>query len=289
MVNNKTGSIILPEEVRTPVRTFLHKISEKLREDSLKIIFEIEGGKYIFFKTTGTLQYPIPLYPAVESFLVDALSKNLQFPQIGTDESGKGDVFGPLVVAGVVVEKNDLKKLIELGIKDSKKISDKNINAVKNEILGKFLYEVVLISPAKYNMLHDRMHNVNRILAWAHSRVTENLLSRKNVSLIIVDKFADIEFIKSFLFEKGKTQNFIIEPKAERYLSTALASIIARIYFLDYMNKMEKKYNMHFPHGAGHEAEEALRKFIEKYGESSINEVAKLHFKNVIKIKRGGR
>ena len=286
--NKRNGSIILPPGVRTFVRTFLYTIAEKIHEDDWKIIFEIEGEKYILYKTTGTFQYPIPLNSTVETLLIETLSKNLQFPQIGTDESGKGDIFGPLVVAGVKIEKKDLKKLIELGIKDSKKLSDKNIQLIKSAILKGFKHEVVLISPQKYNELHKKMHNINRILAWAHARVIENLLSSTDASLIIIDRFADTEFIRSFLFEKGSKKDYIIEPKAEQYLSTALASIIARIHYVEYLKELESKYNMQFPPGAGEQAEEALRDFIKKYGTSALNKIAKLHFKNVEKIKEGG-
>ncbi len=285
--DKETGSIILPLKVRTNVRTFLSTIADKIKKTPNQEIFEIEGEKYILYTTTGTFKYPVPLYPTVKAMLVDIFTKNLQFPQIGTDESGKGDVFGPLVVAGALIDKDNIPALIDIGIKDSKKISDSGIEKLKSRIKGKFLYDVVLITPKKYNELHNKMKSVNNILAWAHARVIENLLKKKRAHLIIIDMFADPEFIKSYMFEKARDKDFIIESRAEKHLSPALASIIARIHYLEYMKKMEKKYNMIFPKGAGLETSKAISEFIKKHGKEKLPEVAKIHFRNIKQFGNG--
>ena len=277
----ETGSIILPLKVRTRVRTFLSTIADNIKKANGQEIFEIEGEKYVLYLNTGTFRYPVPLYPTVKAMLTDIFSKKLEFPQIGTDESGKGDVFGPLVVAGALIDKDDIPALIDIGIKDSKKISDSSIEKLKSRIKGKFLHDVVLITPKKYNELHNKMKSINNILAWAHARVIENLLKRKEASLIIIDMFADPEFIKSYMFEKAQGKNFIIESQAEKHLSPALASIIARIYYLEYMEKMKKNYNINFPKGAGPETNKAITEFIKKHGKERLAEVAKVHFKNI--------
>jgi len=285
--NKKTGSIILPLKVRTKVRTFLSTIADTVRKTSSQEIYEIDGGKYILYPATGTFIYPVPVYPTVKAMLIDIFTRNLEFPQIGTDESGKGDVFGPLVVAGSLIDRNDIPGLIDMGIKDSKKMDDSAICKLKKHIEVNFLYDVVLITPKKYNQLHSRMKSANKILAWAHARVIENLLEKKQATLIIIDMFADPEFIKSHMFQKSKDKKFIIESGAESHLSPALASIIARIHYLEYMKRMQETYGINFPKGAGSEADRAIKEFIQKYGKSRLSEVAKIHFKNIKKYGGG--
>lgn len=269
--------------MRTSVRTFLYNIAENYKKTNYQEIFEIEGEKYILYPTTGTFEYPVPLYVSIKEYLLKIFSEGLEFPQIGTDESGKGDVFGPLVVSGVLLDKEDIPKVIDLGIKDSKKLSDKLILEIKNEIEKTFFYEVVLISPKKYNELYMKMKNVNRILAWAHARTIENILSKKEAKLIIIDKFTSEEFIKSFMFKEAKTRNFIIESQGEKYFASALSSIIARGYYLEYMKKMEREYKMEFPKGAGENTNKVISEFIKKYTHLRLPEVGKMHFKNIKK------
>ncbi len=281
MKSRKIRSIILPHRVRTKVRTLLYNIADTYKKSQNQEVFEIEGEKYIFYPSTGTLVYPIPLCAPLSNMLVQAFKEGLRFPQIGTDESGKGDVFGPLVVAGAYVDKDDVPKLIEMGIKDSKRLGDDVIEEQIEYIKKSFLYDVVLIKPKKYNELYAKMKNVNRILAWAHARVIENILNKKEAHLVIIDMFANPDFIKSYMFSKGRTMDFIIESQGERYLSSALASIIARFYYIEHLKKMEKEYSMSFPKGAGSNVNKAILEFIKKYGKDKLPYVAKMHFKNI--------
>lgn len=264
------------------MRTFLLTIADThIKKNATVEIFEIEGKKILFYPSTGTLSFITPLPPLVKTMLINIFTENLVFPQIGTDESGKGDLFGPLVIAGVLIEKKDIPELIDIGIKDSKKISNIGLNKLKTIIERKFMHSVILITPRKYNELHSKLKSVNKILGWAHARAIENLLKEKNANLIIIDMFANPEFIRSYMFHKAREKEFIIEKGAEKHLSSALASVIARIHYIDYIKKMEHKYQMRFPKGAGDIVNKAAIEFINKYGKELLPHVAKMHFKNI--------
>src|ERR1041384_2787469 len=153
-------------------------------------------------------------------------------PHFGVDESGKGDFFGPLVIAGVYVDRGIARKLMDAGVVDSKRItSDARIRALADAIrkISLGLLETVLIGPAKYNQLYDKFGNLNRLLGWGHARVIENLLARKPACpRSLSDQFADARVIKESLMRHGR--NIVLEqrPRAESDVAVAAASIIAR-------------------------------------------------------------
>jgi ribonuclease HIII len=124
---------------------------------------------------------------------------------IGTDESGKGDYFGPLVIAGVFVPDGQDAVLRELGVKDSKKISDGRVRELAEVIKKGYKHSIVSIGPERYNELYDKLRNLNLLLAWGHSRVIENILEKVNCSLAITDQFGDSRFVVNALMKKGKT------------------------------------------------------------------------------------
>src|SRR6266480_1404202 len=121
-------------------------------------------------------------------------------PHFGVDESGKGDFFGPLVIAGVYVDRGIARSLMDAGVQDSKRItSDSRIRALADAIrkTSMGLFEVVLIGPAKYNELYEKFGNLNKLLAWGHARVIENLLAKKtDCPRSLSDQFADARVIE---------------------------------------------------------------------------------------------
>ncbi len=205
---------------------------------------------------------------------------------IGTDESGKGDYFGPLVVAGVYAEKDALQKLKAIGVRDSKLITDKVINSLAAEIkriVGE-KHSIVIINPAKYNELYRKIGNVNRLLGWAHARVLENILAKYNAPEAISDKFGDEKLIKDSLQTKGREIKLRQFTKAEKYTAVAAASILARErvnYWFDITNK---KLNIIIPKGASSKVEETALKIKSLHGKEKLEELAKLHFKTTKKI-----
>jgi len=206
------------------------------------------------------------------------------FSWIGVDESGKGDYFGYLVIAGVVIDKEKEKELRKLNVRDSKKISDIKIQKI-SKIIRTFLpFNVVRISPSKYNELYNKLKNINKILAWGHARVVENLLEKHSVDLIIFDKFSSKDYIEKSIMKKGKDIARIEIIKGERDIGVAAASIIARDEFLTTLKMLEKRWNFYFPKGAGSGVDKQGVEFVKKFGLESLKKVAKYHFKNTEKI-----
>ena len=130
---------------------------------------------------------------------------NIPYPHIGIDESGKGDFFGPLVIAGAYLTSENAKELEKLGVCDSKKLTDKKILELEKQIKSISIFEVITINPKKYNELYSNFKNLNRLLAWGHATVLENLLKKTDAKIAISDQFAANEnVILSALKEKGK-------------------------------------------------------------------------------------
>ncbi len=199
---------------------------------------------------------------------------------LGVDESGKGDFFGPLVIAGVLCNRAEAEKLIAAGVRDSKKIADGKILSLSEWIEANFRHSLVMIGPEKYNQLYQRIRNLNRLLAWGHSRVIENIASEHKVDLAISDKFGKTDLIEKALMEKGKRISLHQEVRAEAIAQVAAASILARAGFIRQMDKLSALYAMTLPKGAGEIVDRAAVQFVRKYGADALNKVAKIHFKN---------
>jgi ribonuclease HIII len=207
---------------------------------------------------------------------------------IGTDESGKGDYFGPLVIAGVFVDPSINEQLINLGVKDSKTISDWGIKTLASKIkkIKNLNFNTVVISPDKYNKLHENMGNVNKILGWAHARVLENILNNCKAENAISDKFGSERLILDSLQEKGKKLKLYQTSKAERYTAVAAASIIARDVVIKWFELNSKKIGFPIPKGASKAVEVAAEKIIKNFDEEKLKLLVKIHFKTSQKIFR---
>lgn len=204
--------------------------------------------------------------------------------RIGVDESGKGDYFGPLVIAGVHADKTNLKDLYDLKITESKRISDQKALRLTPIICSKFKNSIVIIGPQKYNMLYDKMSNLNRILAWGHARVVENLLAKVNCKKVIVDQFADKSALRSALMKKGRKVDLEQMPEAERDIVVAAASVVARGKFLSRLQRLSEQFKSDLPKGASKMVIEAGKHFIDTKGIHQLTKVAKLHFTTTQKI-----
>ncbi len=201
---------------------------------------------------------------------------------IGTDESGKGDFFGPLVIAGVLVDENTKDKLETIGVRDSKQIAHSSIKKLADnikKISGPDAFNIVVINPPRYNELYEKFGNLNLLLAWGHARVLENILTKKEVSAAISDKFGNEKLILNSLQEKGKMLNLYQFHKAEKYTAVAAASILARDRFNDWFEKIKSELGMELPKGASGKVTEAAKLIKSKYGIKYIAQIAKIHFK----------
>ncbi len=222
----------------------------------------------------------------------DSLSKadGVAFPYIGTDESGKGDYFGPLVSAGVYVEEHCAKELIRCGVRDSKRLSDKQNLDLAQEVarICRGRYSVIEVPPERYNTLYEQFRregkNLNSLLAWGHAKALEEILSRLNCEVAVADQFADERFILGKLQEKGKGIRLIQMHKAEQNIGVAAASVLARARFLEKLSKLSQKYGIDLHKGASNAVVQDARTFVAKYGKEALREVAKLHFKTTHQV-----
>ena len=197
---------------------------------------------------------------------------------IGIDESGKGDYFGPLVIAAAHVTPDIEPKLRLMEVRDSKKISDGRILEIARDLRQVCKHSIVSIGPQKYNELYPKFRNLNRLLAWGHARALENLLEQVDCPLAIADQFGDERFVLSALQEKGKKIQLVQRTKAESDLAVAAASILARAEFLIRLKRLSDEIGTVLPKGATH-VELAARMVVKKHGEAMLGMVAKLHFK----------
>lgn len=197
---------------------------------------------------------------------------------IGTDESGKGDYFGPLVIAGVYADAGMKARLKEIGTADSKTLSDTRIQKLAEEIGKVCPHSVVTVGNKRYNEMYDQIKNLNRLLAWGHARVIENMLELVDCSNVLADQFGSPELIKNALMEKGRSINLEQRPRAEENVVVAAASILARNEYVKAMNKLSEEYGMEFPKGGSAMVVEAAREFVGLHGKEKLVNVAKLHF-----------
>jgi ribonuclease HIII len=213
-------------------------------------------------------------------------------PHLGIDESGKGDFFGPLVVAGVFVDGDYPRRLLELGVRDSKQIgSDKKALDLAEEIeelIGRARWEVITVLPAKYNELHAKFRNLNRLLAWGHATVIENLLTRfPACPRALSDKFAHESLIQRALKERGQKIVLQQRTKAESDIAVAAASILARAEFLKRLEELGGKTGVVLPKGASALVRSRAAEILKRNGEAALRGVAKTHFKTFQEVLNG--
>lgn len=200
---------------------------------------------------------------------------------IGSDETGKGDFFGPLVTCAVYVNEKLIVELRKIGVKDSKELSDTKIKSIASQLkkIGNDFYEIISINPKRYNELYDKIRNINELLNWSHSKAIENLAGKFNTKTVITDKFRLKEMKFSKTFDASKYELIQI-PKAEKYSAVAAASILARDKQLEWFDA-QKRRGLNFPKGASDLVIAAAKKLIEEIGYNELENYAKMHFKTV--------
>jgi len=219
----------------------------------------------------------------LHSYLEELVARRYTIMSIGTDESGKGDYFGPLVVAAVRISRFDVETLLRNSVQDSKAMADSSVVEVAKMIAEAIPHKVIVIGNKKYNELYEKIRNVNQILVWAHATAAEALILPNEPQRIIIDRFSNPVHLQSRLKEH-KNIDLIQVENGERELPVAAASILARAEFLSRLKNISKRFGFEFPKGAGANVLEAGREFIKKFGRERLGEVAKLHFKTTQKI-----
>lgn len=205
---------------------------------------------------------------------------------IGTDESGKGDYFGPLVVAAVLVPKGQEEVLQALGVRDSKLTGDRTAAVASEAIRAGYPHEVVTIGPERYNELYDDFRNLNRLLAWATAKAIEGVISKHPCRRVLSDKFGDERLIADALARKGIEVDLEQRVRAESNPAVAAASLVARDEFVRALARLGRIAGHSLPKGAGPPVLVAGRRIYQDGGIDALRRVAKLHFKTTSTITR---
>ena len=205
---------------------------------------------------------------------------------IGSDEVGTGDYFGPIIVTASFVDIKKKSFLYELGVRDSKKITDEKIIAIAPTLIKEFPHVTYILTPSDYNRLG--ITNMNKVKAILHNKVLYTLKERNyNYDKIVVDQFCyPVKYYEHIKTTPNKVTNITFTTHAEdKCLSVAVSSIISRYIFIKEMEKLTKEMNINIPKGAGANVDEVGVKIVKQYGINKLNELAKLNFKNTEKIK----
>ncbi len=218
----------------------------------------------------------------------EVLQPEMFEPHIGVDESGKGDFFGPLVIAGAYVDGASARALREAGVMDSKRIgTDARIEALAEAIRGTpgVRYEVILIQPRRYNELYEKFANLNKLLAWGHAKVIENLLECvPDCPRAVSDQFANPAVLRRALQERGRGIELVQRTKAESDPAVAAASILAREGFVRWLRTGSERWGVTLGKGVSAQVKAAATQFVERQGRALLGEVAKLHFRTASQI-----
>ncbi len=234
-------------------------------------------------RSTDTGQYELQLPRATPN-------KVTGIARIGSDESGKGDYFGPLVVAAVYVDEQTEAQLLALGVRDSKLLPDNIILAQAEEIKQIYRGQGTVLSypPERYNELYKEMANLNLLLAKAHAQVITSVQRKVACNLAIVDQFGDESLVRNALAKLGCNITVEQRPHAEDDIAVATASVIARAEFVRTIQELSTSVGIHLPKGASDPKIVTIgRAIVAKYGQSALAKVAKLHFKTTEVILQG--
>ena len=212
----------------------------------------------------------------------------LRINSIGSDEVGTGDFFGPIVVTATYVSKENIDFLLELKVKDSKKMSDKDIIKVVPEIIKKIPYHTYILSNSEYNKIYGTDMNMNKMKAVLHNKVLNEFTkdNKYQYDYAVIDQFevprSYYNHIKGAINNVGKI-TFLTKAE-DKCLSVACASLISRYIFLSQMNKLSKEVGFTLPKGAGPLVDDAAKKIVNMYGIDKLKSIAKLNFNNYKKL-----
>jgi ribonuclease HIII len=264
-------------------------------KDKLNVVF-YESGKLVV-QGKGAQEFvefvlePVILQQAKLGY-EEVLNPDLLLPRIGVDESGKGDFFGPLCIAGVYLNEAVVRQWKDAGVQDSKRIGGDKRIADLADLITKTpgaVTSVVPIGNEAYNRLYLKMKSINTLLAWGHARVIENLMLQQHRMepkpvRAISDQFASSkEVVGKALMSLGRGIELVQRHKAEEDLAVAAASILARNEFVKRLAALEKQFEIKLPKGASAAVDAAAKEFIAKHGAENLPKVAKMHFRTALR------
>ncbi|MFR5904647.1 MAG: ribonuclease HIII [Bacilli bacterium] len=205
---------------------------------------------------------------------------------VGSDEVGTGDYYGPIVVTASFVSKDNIPFLTELGVRDSKKLSDEQILKIVPKIIKKIPYKTIMLSNKEYNDNYGKDMNMNKIKAVLHNKVLTEMVKDNDYDYIVVDQFEPEKSYYNHLSDvPNPLKGITFITKAEnKCLSVAVSSLISRYIFIKEMDKLGDKYGIFLPKGANYYVEDVGIKLVNKYGEKILHDIAKLNFSNTDRI-----
>ena len=208
-------------------------------------------------------------------------------PRLGVDESGKGDFFGPLCIAGVFASSKEiLQKLYNTGIRDSKLLKDTQIISLAKNIRSLCTYKLLVLYPQKYNELYQKFQNLNLLLAWAHATIIDELSPHPAENVFAIsDQFASSESILLNALKKKHVSIPVVQTThAEQDIVVAAASILAREAFISAIEQLEKQFSVKLPKGASAQVKAAGKSIVHSLGKDILPLVCKTHFKTFHEI-----
>lgn len=200
-------------------------------------------------------------------------------PRMGCDEAGKGDFFGPLCVCCLYADGPAIEQLAKWGVKDSKALNDTTIHKLAGQIKTVCQYKILALMPPKYNEIYAKIHNLNRLLAWAHMAALKEVHEKTGCRKATLDQFASPALMDSYLNSAKIDVELSQYTKAESDIVVAAASILARDAFVTKIADLGKQFDMELPKGAGPQVLRAAKLFISRHSSELLREVAKIHFK----------
>ncbi len=203
---------------------------------------------------------------------------------IGVDESGKGDFFGPLVIAAFLADDSDSALLKAIGVRDGKLISDKKILEIDKELRADYPHAVIVVDPEKYNRIYKEIKNLNKLLAEGHADAISEILLTSEAELAISDKFGKSELVENALAQRGQTISLEQLVRGESIVQVAAASILARARFMNEMHRLSDELGFDLPRGAAPKVDQAGRQLVKLHGPKILEKVGKVHFKNYHRI-----
>lgn len=262
-------------------------------QDGDTVITMYESGKIMFQGTTADVDSSMWLEMDGQSKkdspeVKEKEKKYYYCSSIGSDEVGTGDYFGPIVVTASFVKNEDIPYLEELGIKDSKKLTDEKILDIAPKVAKKISYKSLILSNQEYNEKHGSNNNMNKIKAIMHNKVLYQMVqeTKEKYDYIIVDEFARENRYYDYIKDMKEIQRGItFMTKAEdKNLAVACSSVISRYIFLKEFDKLSDSLHIPIPKGAGPNVDVIGEEIVDKYGQDKLKEVAKLNFANTERI-----
>ena len=267
---------------------FVFSLYKKIKNGYRSALFqgekaETEASLWISFGAIRQEKKPKPAMSYVEE---ERTNEPSLFPQIGSDEVGTGDFFGPIIVAAAFVKKTDLPRLKELGVTDSKKMNDAHILSIGPSLIKEFEYSQLCLDNKRYNEVHDDGLNMNAMKAKMHNRALSNLAQKHPSAYRYMDEFAKETLYYSYLRDEDKPlKGIIFQTKGESHFpSVALASVIARYSFLRHMEELRKECGYDLPLGAGAEVDAMAERIAKEKGLDYLETLSKANFANRRKL-----